>query len=119
LQETKKALVLFHYTEKTKSNLIVAISMLEVLETLENSEIIGAEKLMVAYFNALIREVNIAANASGEPNFRKVGEKLEETVEQIKQHNYNNAIKLISESISLTTSSGSQAAKVLKNKDLI
>lgn len=93
--------------------------MLEVLETLGNNEITGAEKLMVAYFNALIREVNIAANASGEPNFRKVGEKLEEAVEQITQHNYNNARKLVSEAISLATTSGSQAAEVLKNKDLI
>ena len=93
--------------------------MLEVLETLDDTGIVGGEKLMVAYFNALIREVNIAANASEAQNFHKVTEKLEEAVEQTKQHNYGNAIRVVSEAISLTTTDGSRAAEILKDKNLI
>jgi len=44
LQEAKKALLLFHYVEKIKSNLIIAVSMLEVLETLDDTGIVGGEK---------------------------------------------------------------------------
>ncbi len=119
LQEAKKAVVIFHYVEKIKSNLIIAVSMLEVLETLDDTGIVGGEKLMVAYFNALIREVNIAANASEAQNFHKVTEKLEEAVEQTEQHNYGNAIRVVSEAISLTTTDGSRAAEILKDKNLI
>ncbi len=119
LQGNKKALVIFHYAEKIKSNLIIATNMLEFLETLSDAEIVGGEKLMIAYFNALIREVNIAANASESQNFRKVGEKLEEAIERVRQHNYGSAIKPVSEAISLTTTDGSRAAEILKNKGLI
>lgn len=93
--------------------------MLEVLDTLDNDKISGGERLMTAYFNALIREVNIAVNASKAQNFSKVRDKLEEALEQTKQHNYNDAIKLVSEAISLTTTGGSQAAEILKGKNLI
>jgi len=119
LQEIKKAILIFHYAEKIKSNLIIATSMLEVLETINNAKISGGERLMEAYFNALIREVNIAINASKAQNFSKVRDKLEEALEQTKQHNYSNAIKLVSDAISLTTTNGSQAAEILKDKDLI
>ena len=56
LSEIKKAIVVFHYAEKIKSNLILTFSLLEVLNTMKDEEMVGAEKLLVAYFNALIRE---------------------------------------------------------------
>jgi hypothetical protein len=119
LSEIKKAIVVFHYAEKIKSNLILTFSLLDVLDGMRDEEISGAEKLLVAYFNALIREVNIAANASGVPGFQDVNAKLDEAVEQTKQHNYANVMKLVSEAISITTTNGNKAAETLKEKDLI
>jgi len=119
LSEIKKAIVVFHYAEKIKSNLILAFSLLDVLDGMRDEEISGAEKLLVAYFNALIREVNIAANASEVQGFQDVSAKLDEAVEQTKQHNYANAMKLVSEAISITTTNGNKAAETLKEKDLI
>jgi len=119
LSEIKKAIVVFHYAEKIKSNLILAFSLLDVLDGMRDEEISGAEKLLVAYFNALIREVNIAANASEVQGFQDVSAKLDEAVEQTRQHNYANAMKLVSEAISITTTNGNKAAETLKEKDLI
>lgn len=119
LSEIKKAIVVFHYAEKIKSNLILTFSLLDVLDGMRDEEISGAEKLLVAYFNALIREVNIAANASEVQGFQDVSAKLDEAVEQTKQHNYANAMKLVSEAISITTTNGNKAAETLKEKDLI
>jgi len=119
LSEIKKAIVVFHYAEKIKSNLILAFSLLDVLDGMRDEEISGAEKLLVAYFNALIREVNIAANASEVQGFQDVNAKLDEAVEQTRQHNYANAMKLVSEAISITTTNGNKAAETLKEKDLI
>ena len=119
LSEIKKAIVVFHYAEKIKSNLILTFSLLDVLDGMRDEEISGVEKLLVAYFNALIREVNIAANASEVQGFQDVSAKLDEAVEQTRQHNYANAMKHVSEAISITTTNGNKAAETLKEKDLI
>jgi len=119
LPEIKRAIIIFHYAEKIKSNLILTFSLLEVLNTMKDEEMVGAEKLLVAYLNALIREVNIAANASEVQGFQDVSAKLDEAVEQTRQHNYANAMKLVSEAISITTTNGNKAAETLKEKDLI
>lgn len=115
----KKAIVTFHYAEKIKSNLIIAVSLLRVLDGMKDEETVGAEKLLVAYFDALIQEVNIAANASGVHEFQDVNVKLEEATKQMQQHNYANVMKLVSEATSITTTNGIQAAEALKEKDLI
>jgi len=119
LSEVKNAVISFLYTEKIKSDLILTTRLLETLNTMEDAEIVGAEKLLVAYFNALIKEVNIAANASGVQGFKKVNVKLEDAIKQTKQHNYTNAMKLVSEAISITTTNGHPAAQTLMEKGLI
>jgi flagellin-specific chaperone FliS len=119
LSETKKAIIVFHYAEKIKSNLIITANLLEVLNSMKNEEIAGAEKLLFAYVNALIQEVNIAANASGVEGFQKVNVKLEEIINHVKRHNYANGMALVSEAISIATTNGNKAAEALKEKNLI
>ena len=119
LSEAKKAIVIFHCAEKIKSYLILTTNLLECLNSMEENEILGAEKLLVAYFNALIREVNIATNVFGVQGFQGVNAKLEEAIEQTKQHNYASAVKLLSEAISITTTNGNNAAETLKERGLI
>ena len=119
MSEIKKAVVCFLYTERIKSDLILATSLLETLNSMGDKDIVGAEKLMVAFFNALIGEVNIAANASGVKGFKEVTVKLENAVQQIKQHNPVNATKLVSGVISIATTNGHQAAQALRKKAFI
>lgn len=119
LSETKKAIIAFHYAEKIKSNLIITANLLEILNDIKNEEIAGAEKLLVAYLNALIQEVSIAANASEVEGFQNVNAKLTEIINNIKQHNYANVMALVSEAISITTTNGNKAAEILKEKNLI
>ncbi len=119
MSDIKKAIVTFHYAEKIKSNLILTANLLEFLNSMGDQEVLGAEKLLVTYFNALIKEVNIAVNASGVVGFQEVNTKLEAAIEQTKQHNYASAVKLVSEAISITTTNGNSAAKTLREKSLI
>lgn len=119
LSEIKRAFIIFHYTEKIKSDLIMAAGLLEALNGMGDADVVGAEKLLVAYFNALIGEVNIAAIASGVQGFKEVNVKLEDVIQQTKQHNYVNAAKLVSEAISITTTKGHLAAQTLREKGLI
>lgn len=119
LSEIKRAFIVFHYTEKIKSDLIMAAGLLEALNGMGDADIVGAEKLLVACFNALIGEVNIAVNASGVQGFKEVNVWLEDAIQQIRQHNYVNAAKFVSEAISITTTKGHQAAQTLREKNLI
>ncbi|MGQ9641027.1 MAG: hypothetical protein ACUVUF_02720 [Candidatus Bathycorpusculaceae bacterium] len=119
MSEVKKALVTFHYAERIKANLILAAKLLESLGDTREEEILGAEKLLVAYFRALIGEVNIASGVSGVGGFQKVNLKLEDAIEQVKKHNYLNAERLVSEAVVITTTSGVRAAQFLKEKALI
>lgn len=119
MSEVSKALLVFHYVEMVKSELIMAVELLEALSGIEKSDVCGAEKIVVKYLNALIREVKIASNASKIEGFRDVCSKLEEVISQIRQHNYANTINLVAEAISIVTTSGSKAAEFLKEKDLI
>ena len=117
--EIKNAIIVFHYAEKIKSNLIIAVKLLDALENMREDEVAGAEKILVLYFDALILEVNIATNASGEKGFKNVSEKLDDMIEQTLQHNYAEAIKLVSDAISITTTNGSSAAEILRKRNLI
>jgi hypothetical protein len=120
LAEVKKAITVFNYAEKIKTNLIIASSLLEFLSGLkEEAEAAGAEKLLTAYFSALIVEVNIAANASQIEGFRDIASKLQKAVEYSRQHNYTVVQRLVSEAISIATTHGSWAAQILKEKNLI
>ncbi|MEM2281617.1 MAG: hypothetical protein QXZ68_06490 [Candidatus Bathyarchaeia archaeon] len=118
--EIKKALTVFNYAEKFKTSLIVASSLLELLGEIKGEmELAGAEKLLVAYFNALILEVNIAANASKVEGFREIATNLQKAIEYVRQHNPQVAQRLISEAISMATTQGNWAAQTLKEKNLI
>jgi hypothetical protein len=86
---------------------------------LENEKIAGAEKLLIAYLSSLTREVNIAANASGVQGFRDISAKMEEAIEQTRQHNYASIANIVSETVSIATTIANQAAETLKEKDLI
>ncbi|MBS7620902.1 hypothetical protein KEJ32_02105 [Candidatus Bathyarchaeota archaeon] len=120
MEDVKKAISVFNYAEKIKTNLIMASSLLEFLCGIKDeAEVAGAEKLLVAYLNALIVEVNIAANASQVEGFRDIASKLQKAAEQVRQHNYAIVQRFVSEAISLATTHGSWAARILKEKDLM
>ncbi|MEM2336434.1 MAG: hypothetical protein QXR79_02750 [Candidatus Bathyarchaeia archaeon] len=120
MEDVKKAVTVFNYAEKIKTNLIMASSLLEFLGGIkEETETAGAEKLLVAYLNALIVEINIAANASQVEGFRDIASKLQKAAEHVRQRNYAVVQRFISEAISMATTHGSWAAQTLKEKNLI
>ena len=120
LEDVKRAVTVFNYAEKIKTSLIMASSLLELLGGIKDeAEIAGAEKLLVAYLNALIVEVNIAANASQIEGFRDIASKLQKAAEQVRLHNYTIVQRFISEAISMAVTHGNWAAQTLKEKNLI
>jgi len=118
--EVKRALIVFNYAERLKAGLIIAWDLLEALgEIREEAELIGAEKVLVAYFNALISEANIAANASKAEGFRRIAARIEEAVECVKRRDVSTAQRPVAEAISMATTQGDWAAHKLAEKNLV
>ena len=118
--EVKRALIVFNYAERLKSGLMIAWSMLGTLSQIrEEAELAGAEKVLLAYFNALISEVNIAANASKTEGFRRIATSIGEAVKCVRRRDIPAAERLVAEAISMATTQGDWAAHKLAEKSLI
>jgi len=118
--EVKKALIVFNYAEKLKSGLMIAWSMLETLSQIrEEAELAGAEKVLLAYLNALISEVNIAANASKTESFREIATSIGEVAECVRRHDVPAAERFVAQAISMATTQGNWAAHKLAERGLI
>jgi len=115
----KKAIICFQYTERIKSELIIAATLLEEMGELENDELAGAEKLMLSFLRALQGELRIAHSVLQMQNFREAGDKVAEIAESVSSHKYPEATKRISEAISRITTGGQQATQLLKEKGLL
>jgi len=117
--DVRKAIICFQYTERIKSELIIAANLLGKIGELEGGELAGAEKLMLSLLRALKGEVGIAHSVLGMQNFEDAGGKVAEVVERVRSREYSEASRRISEAISLVTTGGQKATDVLREKGLL
>ena len=62
--DTRKAIICFQYVERIKSELIIAVKLLEKLDELESDELAGAEKMMLSFLDALAGELDFDSVAA-------------------------------------------------------
>jgi hypothetical protein len=117
--DIKKAVTIFVYVERIKSELIIASRLLEEIQDLKGNESEGAKKLILSFLNALQGETQMAYNVSGEENFEQATRKVWEATERTRSNGYWEAIRCISEAISITTTIGQPALQLLKEKGLL
>jgi hypothetical protein len=115
----KKAIIRFQYTERIKSELIIAANLLEEISELKNDELAGAEKLMSSFLHALQSEIRIAHSVLQMQNFKVAGDKVAKVTESVFSHEYAEATKRISEAISRVTTGGQQPIQLLEEKGLL
>ncbi len=60
--ETRRPILIFQYSERIKSELIIAFELLAKMVTLEGDELSGAKKLMIRFLEALMGEIRIVQN---------------------------------------------------------
>ena len=117
--DVRKAVICFQYTERIKSELIIAANLLGKMSELEGSELAGAEKLMLTLLSALQGEAGIANSVLEMQNFDDASHKVAEAAERVRSREYSQATRRISEAISLITTGGHQATEMLKEKNLL
>ena len=117
--DTKKAIICFQYVERIKSELIIAVKLLEKLDTLEGNELVGAEKMMLSFLDALAGEITLAHGVLGLQNFEETRKKILDATGKIWAQDYLGATNDISRAISSITTSGSRVMQMLKEKNLL
>jgi hypothetical protein len=120
--DTKKAILVYQYSERIKSELIIASGLVSTMETLDGKELNGAEKLMKSFLEALIGEIRIALHIDKSMNFIGAEKKIREVMEVIdnmKLHEYTEINRCISDALSLITTSCQRAMEILIKEHLI
>jgi len=114
--DIREAVLCYQFSERIKSELIIAGKLLGVLSDLENDQLFGAEKVMSSFLDALIGEIEIAHNVTRFQSFREVSLKMVEAQGRISLHEYSKANRLLSEALSLITTCGQKATQLLMEK---
>ncbi|UCD32998.1 MAG: hypothetical protein JSW04_15035 [Desulfobacterales bacterium] len=117
--DTKKAIIVYQYSERIKSELIIASGLVSTMETLDGKELNGAEKLMTSFLDALIGEIRIAQHVEKSMNFIGAEKKIREAKGKMKLNEHTEMNRCISDALSLITTSCQRAMEFLINEHLI
>ena len=116
---TRQLIMTYQFSERLKSEMIIASRLLETLESIETGQKAGAEKMMVAYLEALLGEIRIAQHIDKSMNVIGAEKKIMETIGKLKLKERSKADRCISDAISLITTSCQRAMEALMAKQLI
>lgn len=116
---TQEAILGYQYSERIKSELIIASKLLATLESLGENEIACGKKFMISYLEALLVEVRIAGNLIKSRRFTDAEIKIMELIGEIELLRYSDANRCISEALSSTTSLCSETMQYLVDKNLL
>jgi hypothetical protein len=117
--DDRKAILMYQYSERIKSELIIASELVAKMMTLEGKEFDGAEKLMTSFFGALVGEIRIAQHVEKSMNLIGAEKKIMEAIGKMKLLEHSEINMCISEALSLITTSCQGAMQVLIDKNLI
>ncbi len=116
--DLKKEIICFQFSERIKSELIIASRLLWTIEELKGDELKGGKKMIFTFLDALIAETNIAYNVVKLKEFYETSTKLNSIKDKIGSEHYQEAAQQISEAISFITTCGQRSAEVLREREL-
>ncbi|MBM4276542.1 MAG: hypothetical protein FJ130_01500 [Deltaproteobacteria bacterium] len=120
MMNTKEAIYHFQHSEKMKSGLIIGAGLLELLATFRNeAESLGGKKILIWYLEGLLRELRIAQNVIGLNHYVDLERKLMEVIGRIQMCQFEEALRSLSEGISMATTSCQASMNFLMEKKLV
>lgn len=116
---TKNEIISYQLAERIKSALIIGSKMLLVIETLRDSELEGAKKTILAFFDAMSAETMLAMNATGMQEFEQVEEKVNQVRWMIEAGNFQEAHAILGSAVTHATTACANSMSALMEKGLI
>ncbi|MDQ7790411.1 MAG: hypothetical protein RDU41_10250 [Clostridia bacterium] len=117
--ELKQAIRVFHYGEQVKTLLINASNLTLELEKLEENEREAGIKLYKGVLEQVRGEVKMAGYLSELPSFQMVDTKVKDAIWEAHIRRPEEICRILGEAISLTVTLTLEAAKELKEQDLL
>ena len=117
--ETRKAILIYQYSERIKSELIIASGLLARMITLEGEELIGAEKMMTSFLEALAGEIRIAQRVEKSISLLEAENRIMEAIGRMKLLEHSEMGRCISEALSFVTTLGQESMEALMDRHLI
>jgi predicted metallo-beta-lactamase superfamily hydrolase len=110
--------LLLQYSEKIKSELIIAMKMLHLTKEVEEDEVKGANRMLTEFFDALAVEVRIAYNVTKDERFREVEDGIYEVMELIGS-DFDSAAEKISMVMTRVTTCADEAYRGLIDQGIL
>ncbi len=98
--DTRRSILVIMYSERIKSELIIASELLARTTTLKGEERKGAERLMTTFLEVLVREIRIAYGTKKSVNFLGAEKKVLEAIGKIKLSEFSEIDRCVSDSLS-------------------
>lgn len=114
----KDEVILLQYSEKIKSELIIAMKMLYLTQEVEEDEVKGANRMLNEFLNALAVEVRIAYNVTKDQRFKEVEEGINEVMDLI-DSDFQGATEKISTIMTRVTTCADEAYRELINLGIL
>lgn len=115
----RKAILIYQFSERIKSELIIAFKMLEKMATLSGEEWSGAEKLMTSYLGSLLGEIRMAQHVADLSHFKAVEDKIVKAVGHLRLFEQPELYQCLREATSAIVSSCQVAMEELEDKNLL
>lgn len=109
----------FHFSERLKSNIIMAGRTLDTMARLEPHEVEGGRRVVLDLLDAIIGEINIARAHSHSIYLDSAERKIMETMGNLRLSEFNKARLSLAEALSQVTSMCSEYIKPLLERNLI
>lgn len=117
--DVKNAIINYLYSERIKSELIIASKLLQTIHTFDEEEIPGAKRILTSFFEALSSEIGIARNIIESKDFIELEGKIMEIIGRVEMSQFLEANECVSKAISRVTTSCSDSMSILIENDLI
>jgi hypothetical protein len=117
--DAREAVVCFQFSERIKSELIIASRLLGEINGLKGDELACGKKMLLSFLEALLGEINLADNILKQQNLSEAGVKVEKAMERVLSDEYSEATRRVSEAISHITTIGGRAMQILKQMGLL
>jgi endonuclease III-like uncharacterized protein len=117
---SKNLIYKFQYAERIKAEVSIAHQLFEQLIGLKDDEFNGGKKIIEAYINAILTDIQIARNVVGSKViFSKTSRKLTESIGRIDLKEYEEVRQCFSEALSEITTYCAESLESLRKMDLM
>jgi nicotinate-nucleotide pyrophosphorylase len=115
----REAILMFHYADRMKSELIIASQMLTAALLLKEAEQFGGRRVLVEYFKALEREVALGQAMINDPELVRVRTVMTGLTGMADSGPLNQIQEHLTWVISIMTTYAQRAMKYLMDQDLL